>query len=73
MGACCRKLFLCLTYPSFSNVVSAEVGVAWEYATVNYFYRHISLLFVYAVSAEVGIVWEDAAANCFYVSHIPPF
>ena len=24
----CRKLFLCLTYPSFSNVVSAEVGVA---------------------------------------------
>lgn len=33
----CRKSVLCLTYPSFLNVVSAEVGVARK-AVANCFY-----------------------------------
>ena len=45
---CCRKLFLCLTYPSFSNVVSAEVGVAWEYAAANCFLQTYIPLFLYS-------------------------
>ena len=48
MGACCRKLFLCLTYPSFSNVVSAEVGVAMECAAANYFLLPYIPLFLYS-------------------------
>ena len=57
MGVCCRKLFLCLTYPSFSNVVSAEVGVARGsmLPQIN-FYFHIFPSF-YTVSFEVGVAW----------------
>ena len=41
---CFRKLFLYPTYPSFSNAVSAEVGVARKYAVANCFYvSHIPL------------------------------
>ncbi len=63
MGGCCRKLFLCLTYPSFSNVESAEVGVAWEHAVANCFLQTYIPLF-YTVSAEVGVAWESKVAEC---------
>ena len=55
-------MFLCLTYPSFSNVVSAEVGVTWGYAVANRFLQTYIPLF-YTVSAEVGVAREYVVVN----------
>ena len=69
---CCRKLFLCLPYPSFSNVISAEVGVARRFMLSQIiFYRAISLSFLLfnTVSAEVGAARKSCRKLFLYLTY----
>ena len=71
---CCGKLFLYLTYPSFSNVVSAEVGVTWEYAVANRFLQTYIPFFDSAMQSVLRYASQGELCwrRLFFTSIYPP-